>query len=188
MIVDDHRLFAEALAYGLRAEGIAAELANGSNAEAALDRARRFSPSVALFEFPGDGVEAGLALVGSLSDRGCKVIMLTGVVDPVHLAACVKEGAIGILYKTISFENLLVAIEEAARLGTLLSPSELYALEDELRLYRAQVKARRKPFERLTRREQEVLAALADGKRATEIAGEFCVSVATVRSQIRSVL
>jgi DNA-binding NarL/FixJ family response regulator len=43
-------------------------------------------------------------------------------------------------------------------------------------------------LERLTRREREVLAELAQGHRAQAVADRSVVSLATVRTQIRSVL
>ena len=43
-------------------------------------------------------------------------------------------------------------------------------------------------LERLTQREREVLALLADGQRAQAVADHFVVSLATVRTQIRAVL
>jgi len=57
-----------------------------------------------------------------------------------------------------------------------------------LREHRAAERARLAPFERLTTRERIVLGALMDGASAEEIAKSSFVSLATVRSQIRSIL
>jgi DNA-binding NarL/FixJ family response regulator len=43
-------------------------------------------------------------------------------------------------------------------------------------------------LERLSQREREVLAMLAQGRRAQAVAEHFVVSLATVRTQIRAVL
>jgi len=43
-------------------------------------------------------------------------------------------------------------------------------------------------FERLSPREQNVLLSLMKGSTAREIADKDCVSLATVRSQIRSII
>jgi two-component system, NarL family, nitrate/nitrite response regulator NarL len=43
-------------------------------------------------------------------------------------------------------------------------------------------------FDRLTRREEEVLSALMRGAKAREICAQSFVSMPTVRSQIRSIL
>ena len=44
------------------------------------------------------------------------------------------------------------------------------------------------PFERLSSRETQVLQALADGRSVAEIARDWVVSEATVRTQVRAVL
>ena len=53
---------------------------------------------------------------------------------------------------------------------------------------RASVVRALSPFEQLTMREREVLAALVDGLTAEEIAETHFVALTTVRSQIRAVL
>ena len=62
------------------------------------------------------------------------------------------------------------------------------AMIDELRIERAGLRKALTPFEQLTMREREVLAALVDGLSAEEIAETQYVALTTVRSQIRSVL
>jgi DNA-binding NarL/FixJ family response regulator len=61
-------------------------------------------------------------------------------------------------------------------------------LLDEMRARRASLHDAQSPFDRLSRREQCVLAALVDGMSAEEIADAHYVSLATVRSQIRGIL
>jgi DNA-binding CsgD family transcriptional regulator len=46
----------------------------------------------------------------------------------------------------------------------------------------------RERWQRLTPREREVVGRIVAGRRPVHIAAEFVVSVATVRSQIRSIL
>jgi DNA-binding NarL/FixJ family response regulator len=58
----------------------------------------------------------------------------------------------------------------------------------ELRAHRAQEGERLAPFARLTVRECEVLQDLVEGKNAERIANDSFVSVATVRSHIKSLL
>jgi DNA-binding NarL/FixJ family response regulator len=58
----------------------------------------------------------------------------------------------------------------------------------DLRMARAAEARRLRPFEQLTRREAETLQRLCEGGVASAIAEEWVVSLATVRSHIRSVL
>ena len=56
------------------------------------------------------------------------------------------------------------------------------------RALQAQQRATNQKLAQLTKRERQVLDALVAGKRAKVIAEESYVSIATVRSQIRSIL
>lgn len=84
-----------------------------------------------------------------------------------------------------SYRELLAAIESVE--GESLSAARA-ELSREVARRRAEAQARLAPFEALTMREREVLAALVVGRSADEIADEQVVSVATVRSHIRGVL
>ena len=46
----------------------------------------------------------------------------------------------------------------------------------------------RAPFDRLSGREKQVLAALCVGRSVTQIADDWVVSVPTVRTQVRAIL
>jgi len=70
----------------------------------------------------------------------------------------------------------------------ILSVGTREMLMSELRAHRAQEGERLAPFSRLTVRECEVLQDLIEGKNADRIATESFVSVATVRSHIKSLL
>ena len=87
-----------------------------------------------------------------------------------------------------SYEELLTAIEAVDAQALAGAPAARAELSREVARRRAQAQARLAPFEALTPREREVLAALAVGRSADEIAEEQVVSVATVRSHIRGVL
>ena len=71
---------------------------------------------------------------------------------------------------------------------SLIGRATREAMLDELRIERASLRRALSPFEQLTIREREVLAALVDGLSADEIAETQYVALTTVRSQIRSVL
>lgn len=108
--------------------------------------------------------------------------------DRVQLAECIEIGAVGFVAKSESFDRLLEAIREVAAVQTLLTADQRTELLLELRPQRAATEARLKPFTRLTPRERQVLQALHEGKQAEALAREWVLSVATIRSQIRSVL
>src|SRR5204862_8009122 len=115
------------------------------------------------------------------------VIMVTGVTDRTTLAECLEAGAVGVARKSHGFGELLDQVLEAVRGELPLRVNERTALLAELRAQRAAEQRRLAPFQALTPREQQVFAALVDGKRPKEIAAELYVSVGTVRSQIKAI-
>ena len=114
--------------------------------------------------------------------------MLTGSTDHVELAECVEQGAVGVLNKAMSFTDLVAAVKEVVSSGSLLSAHQREELLGVLRRSRREEEERLAPFAALTPREREVLDCLMEGMPAETIAKTSFVSVATVRSQIRSIL
>jgi DNA-binding NarL/FixJ family response regulator len=70
----------------------------------------------------------------------------------------------------------------------VMSPESRQRLIDSHLVRDAERRQIAEKLERLTRREREVLAELARGHRAQAVADQYVVSLATVRTQIRSVL
>jgi DNA-binding NarL/FixJ family response regulator len=69
-----------------------------------------------------------------------------------------------------------------------MSPETRQELIDSFRVRDAERRDIEEKLSRLTQREREVLAELARGHRAHAVAEKYVVSLATVRTQIRSVL
>ena len=189
LIVEDHGLLADSLRFSLEAQGITAHVVVPESGARILETAEAVQPTVTLLDLDiGGAVGSSLSLIRPLLDLGSLVVMLTGVTDRVRLAECLETGATGIISKSTSFDGLLEAIKEAAELGSLTRPQQRHELLAELRRQRATDAERRAPFERLTAREAEVLVALMNGESAEHIAEQSFVGLATVRTQIRSIL
>ena len=189
-IVEDHELLAESLFYVLQDEGYQAAVISGSNLDDIGDALVDFGPDVVLLDLNlGPEVGSALPLVTRLSaDEGMRVVVITGVEDRLKLSECIEAGAVGLISKAASFESLLMAIREAVESDAAMSEIERQDWLAELRRYRAADQRRRKPYEELTPREQEVLARLCQGHSASQIAEDSYVALSTVRSQIRAVL
>lgn len=189
LVVEDHELLAQSLVFMLGADGLTADRAPNDSPAAVLDAARDGAYDIVLLDLDlGANLGSGLDLIKPLQATGARVVMLTASTDETSMAECIEAGAIGLVRKTASFEHLLSALREAVTIGTLLSPGQRDELMAELRRQRTARAERMRAFERLTRREQQVLDALMDGKSADQIADEWFVSITTVRSQIRSLL
>jgi two-component system, NarL family, nitrate/nitrite response regulator NarL len=129
----------------------------------------------------------GDGLVGDLRHTGVPVLMMTGVQDPVRRARCIVEGAVGIIDKGGSFDDLLDGIDRVLATGTLLTSCEFQEHADLLRAHERRERIRFAPFASLSRREAEVLGELMHGRTVDQIAAHSFVTLATVRTQVRAV-
>lgn len=189
LIADGAELPACTLAMALRQKGIEALTAPRSSVRAILDLAGRLAPVLVLLDLDlGPPLGDGLPLIPRLVEAGSRVLVVTGVTDRARLGASLDAGAIGLFGKDCGFEELLQTVRRAAEGAPLLSEDERNGLLDALRHRQREDRERLAPFLALSRREQAVLAGLAAGEAASTIADRSCVSLATVRSQIRAVL
>jgi DNA-binding NarL/FixJ family response regulator len=191
LIVEDHALLAESLALALRLRGFEeVEIVDPVtlSAESVIDHVERSKPEVVLLDvFLGD-VGQSTPLIGGIVDHGAQVLILTASQDRVVLAQCLEAGATGVFDKAQPFDFLITSLTDAALGRTPMRPAvreELLASLDEHRRDNARLQG---IFQRLTDREQSVLAAIVDGSTAEEIASDHYIAVSTVRTHIRSIL
>lgn len=192
LVIDDHPLVAMTLVTALQRQGLAARQVAPDD-PAAVDRALAVDqPGVFVVDLDlgagPDGPRDGAELIPAARRAGWTVVVCTGCTDRQRLAGAVAQGAIGWVPKTQPFEQMLATIEAVAQGESVFDPvlrAQLIAEHRERQRTRAHLDKLRA---RLTPREREVLDRLAAGKRAAGIAEEFVVSVATVRTQIRSIL
>ena len=189
LIVDDHRLVAIGLQLALCARSWDVEVCTDPTAMLVLETARMFGPACVLLDVNlGEGLGSGLDLVAPLCELGARVIMLTAETDWRVLATAVEAGADGWMCKSSYVDEVVAAVEDVLAGRSLIGCGKRAQLLEDLRLWRADLQHAMSPFERLTTREREVLAAMVDGLTAEDIAAMQIVALTTVRSQIRAVL
>jgi len=187
--VDGDELLADTLAMALSQQGLETVTAPGSSAQAVVDLAGQLAPVLVLLELDlRPGLGDGLQLIGPLIEAGSRVVVVTRVTDRARLGASLEAGAMGLFPKTSGFEQLLAALRRVSAGSPLLSDDDREGFLVELRQRQRADRERLAPFEALSPREQAVLAGLVAGEAAGTIADRSCVSLATVRSQIRAVL
>jgi len=189
LLVDDHELFAQSLAFALRQQGFRVVVQAPAHEAAVLAAVDAEQPALVLVDLDlGPPVVDGLALIGPLVDRGVRVGVLSGATDPERLAGCLAAGAEGVLSKSVAFDVLVDRLRAALDRDRLMTPADRSALAHRARARRAERGRRLERFSRLTARERAVLHGLVEGESAEVIARRAYVSLATVRSQIRAVL
>ena len=189
LIVDDHVLIAVGLQLALSARGWDVETTDGPTAADVIDHAERFRPQSVLLDIDlGNGVGSGIELIKPLRATGADVVMLTAQTRRAILASCLEQGAAGWIGKDTFLDEVVARLHDVRDGTPLVGCATREAMIDELRIERAGLRRALSPFERLTARERDVLAALVDGLSAEEIAEAQFVALTTVRSQIRAVL
>lgn len=134
----------------------------------------------------GDG--QGVSLIAPLVSDGAQVLVLTADRRSVTLAEYLEAGAAGWIGVDAGIDQVGSALRETLTDRPIIGRNERTELFDLLRAKRQTVALTSTIFEKLTRRESLVLLALTDGLTADEIANEHFVSLATVRSKLRSIL
>ena len=189
LIVEDHTLLAEGLAAAFRAEGLVVHVVDGPSSDVIIAVAREVEPDLVLLDLMlGDEIGLTIPMIPGLRSTGADVLVLTGITDRLLLSASLEAGASGFASKSATFDGILDRVRNTLDGQPAISEPERADMLADLREHRAERQARIAPFERLTARERAVLAALMDGCPAERIAEESFVSIATVRSQIRSIL
>lgn len=189
LIVDDHQLLAQSLALGLFARGVRAEVSQDLSPQAVLDHAQIQGTDLVLLDLEiGGRIGDGTSLVGPLTERGHRVLVVSATEDPARVGAALAAGAVGFVAKSKPFEQLVATVVAAGH-GQPVMPEQQHA--DLVQLHRDATDADRErlaPFTQLTGVEADVLRSLTRGESVSQIAGRRFVSEATVRTQVRAVL
>jgi DNA-binding NarL/FixJ family response regulator len=193
LLVDDHALFAQAVEMTLRTSGIPARRVVPRSVEQIVAAAAEAAGATVLLDLrlgTGAGGEPldGLDLVGPLTAQGCRVVVVTGEAGDAIWGTAVERGAVAVLPKDTDLADLVGVVAAVAAGEQVLGDGHRQELLAAARRARSEETTRLAPFTQLSRREDEVLRALADGQSAAAIASAAYVSEATVRTQIRAVL
>ena len=188
LLADDQPLVRSGLRLILELGGIevVGEACDGAEA-ATMTSALR--PDVVLMDvrMPGtDGIEGTRRVVAA--DLPTRVLVLTTFDLDQHVYDALRAGAAGFLLKDVSAEQLVSAVERTAAGESPMAPAVLTRMV-ELFLERASATEVEPPsLKSLTPREREVLALMADGLTNGEIADRLVISLATVKTHVRSIL
>ena len=188
LLVDDHRLLVETLQVSLSQAGLSVSVAPCGSFAEVLAEAAVVRPTLVVLDLDLEGAGYGYDLIAPLRELGAEVLVLTGTTDRIDLARCLEAGALGIASKANGFGNVLDQIRRAADGETVTPVTERAQLLADLSAHRRAAERRQAPFEALSARERDVLRQIVEGHQAATIAQTSYVSLATVRTQIRSIL
>ena len=183
-IADDHGLVREGLTALLAGDPRYVVVGEASDVAGAVAGVRELAPDVLLLDIglgEGSGVEVLRCLEGLHPCPGVLVVTMHARLDLV--AECFRAGAMGYVIKDSAASCLLDGIASVLRgqryLDAAITPQVLLRLDE----YAARRARPRDPaYEGLTRREQQVLRLLAEGRTTAAIAAELFVSKKTVEN------
>lgn len=179
LLVDDHalvRLGIKKLLSDNPQINIIGEAASG---EQAVEKVAALQPDVVLMDvkMPGgmDGLEATKIIVKRFPK--VRVLVLTAYGDEPYPSRVLEAGAIGYMTKGGSVDEMIQAINTASQGRRYLSPE----IAQQLALKHL-IKDGDSPFDKLSKREIQVLIMISSGQKVNEISNQLCLSPKTINS------
>ena len=189
VIAENHRLFREGLCMILKREEGIQIIGEAVNGLQTINVVTDLKPDVVLLDIRMPEID-GIQVIPSIRYKSpkTKALMLTGTMDEDRIFKSLKVGAKGYLSMDSSASDLAKAIKAVQR-GELWVERKLMSkfFESEAANNSSGGNPRKKTFEGLTPREQEVLRHLAAGLSNKEIAEDLFISEKTVKSHLNSI-
>lgn len=185
MLVDDHRMFREALRVPLAAEADMEIVAEAGSGAEALAIAAACRPDVVVLDVALPDM-SGIEVAGRLlaADPRLRLVALSGYADRLFVAEMLKAGVRAYVVKSAGADELVRAIRAAVGGHVFLSPEVTGLALGHGNRGSEDVAP---PMSVLGPREREVLRLLAGGMRSVAIADALGISPATVDVHRRNI-
>ncbi|WP_018155268.1 response regulator [Demetria terragena] len=189
LIADDHEAIRAGLRAILSAEPDIEIVGEAADGEACVLNARALRPDVVLMDVRMPRLDGIAATEQIVRESLAQVLVLTTFGLDEYVTGAIVAGAAGYLLKTTDGPSLIDAVHRVARGEGVLSP------EVTRQVMSAAAAVRPAPtleppaeFGELTEREREILVGLGRGLSNIDLARDFGVSEATVKSHVSRVL
>lgn len=177
VVVDDHPFFRDGLSRGLRQSGYLDVVGEAETGRDGLELIRSVRPDVAVLDYQMPDLD-GLDVVHAVVRDGLptRTLILSALTDSAVVFRALQEGANGYLSKEARRGEIVDAVLQVARGGTVVPPELASGLADQIRL-RAQ-----SDTPSLSERERQVLQGFARGLSIPALAGELYLAPSTVKT------
>ena len=189
VVVDDHPLFRDGLRRLLEAEPGFIVVGEGADGSEAIRLVWQTCPDVLLLDLSMPGISGSDTPRALASTGPCvRTLVLTGSFDLDTLACALQQGAAGVMRKESSTTLLFKAIRAIAAGEYWVCGGPVATAADAVRCLRADstTNVRSHRFS-LTRRELEIVAAVAAGESNKEIAERLAISKYTIKHHLANV-
>lgn len=190
VLIDDHSVFRAGLRMLIESRTNIRIVAEATNREEAVRQVSEMQPDVILLDIDlGD--DNGLDVLPELllAARQARVLLLTGLRDPVVHRRAVRMGAMGVVSKDTSIETVTTAIKKVHSGEVWIERSVVASVLKEL-VHPAsghQDDSDERKIASLTAREREIVWLTGEGLRNHTIAERLSLSEATVRNHYTSI-
>lgn len=190
LLVDDHPSFRDPLAFMFEREPDLKVLAQAGSLSEARDALTHVGTLVDLvlidLDLP-DG--SGTQLISDIqaANPDALILVLTAFKDEKWLARAIDAGASGVLHKSARVGEVISTVRRLFAGEQLVSPTEVAEATRFMDGERREERDAKKLLEKLTRREKEVLQALAEGLSDKELARSLHVNIDTVQTHMGNI-
>jgi DNA-binding NarL/FixJ family response regulator len=189
LLADPQALVREAVRAVLESQDRIVVVAEAPDGIQAVVEAERTRPNIALLDANLPNRDC-LRTTRAIKERvpTCRVVVLSDSEDEQILISAIEAGADGFITKGCPLSELIDAARAVHRGETLVPPRMLGALLQRLIRRRREQDVALRRVSRLTPRERQVLALLAEGANNDGIAQSLVISPETARTHVQHVL
>ena len=188
VIADDHPIYREGVARTLAEDAGLDVVGQAQDAPGAVELATRLAPDLVLLDLsmPGGGGLAALRAIQALPQPP-RVAMLTASEEDDEVMQALKGGALGYVLKGVGARDLVGIVKDLARGQSYVSPVLAARL---LAVMREGGKAAKpaNPLAELSKREEDILRLVAEGRSNKEIGLALELQEKTVKHYMTSIL
>ncbi len=188
LIIDDHQMVAESLAFVLEHDAAFQVVGTAGTVAEGVRLILDIKPDVILVDYHlGDGTAVDVARALPEHGEHIPLLVISGQETDEAFLDAVAAGACGFLSKTQPAAEILQAVRRAAD-GEMLIPAATLARLVGMQRESEKERAASELLEPLTPRELEILILLAEGLDNRLMADRLSVSYATVRCHVQTIL
>jgi DNA-binding NarL/FixJ family response regulator len=189
VFADDNYLLREGVTQLIESQPELQLVATATDLKSLLEAVERERPDVVITDIrmPPSGTDEGIRAAEQMraTQPQTGVVVLSQYVEPEYALSLLAKGASGRAYllkeRVSDIEQLVNAVREVARGGSVIDPKVVEAL------VAARTNKPDSPLRDLTPREQEVLAAIAQGKNNAAIGSQLFLTERAVEKHINSI-
>jgi two-component system nitrate/nitrite response regulator NarL len=184
VIADDHPIYREGVARSLSEDAGIQIVGQGQDADQAVELVERQRPDLILLDIsmPGGGGISALTRIMAMPSPP-RVAMLTASEEDDDVMQALKAGAQGYILKGVGARELISLVKDIGGGGSYVSPSLAARILNAMRAPKST-----NPLEDLSKREEDILRLVAEGKSNKEVGLTLDLQEKTVKHYMTAIL